>query len=328
MFSSCPGGAITTPRGSIRNMKEAEIFAALTPLLRVRPELQNICRFGAQWAAPHAPEPEGWAPFHIITAGTCLLETPGAVPLTLRAGDIAVLPHGGPHTVRALREATGQAMQVRLLPRKYDAIAVKTNVTDAGDTGLLCGRFHFEQANHNTVLAALPRVIVVPSSGGADAGRISGMIALMQNELEEDRPGAAAVATSLALAVMVIVLRTHLAAAAPRHGVLALLARQQTAKALISMLNNPARPWSLDELASCANTSRATLVRQFQAAVNMAPAAYLAELRLTIARSRIRASRGPLAVIAEDVGYQSETAFTRAYQRKFGVTPSVDRSTV
>ncbi|EKM98208.1 helix-turn-helix domain-containing protein [Acidocella sp. MX-AZ02] len=149
----------------------------------------------------------------------------------------------------------------------------------------------------------------------------------MQNELEEDRPGAAAVASSLALAVMVIVLRTHLAAAAPRHGVLALLTRQQPAKALISMLNNPARPWSLDELASCANTSRATLVRQFQAAVNMAPAAYLAELRLTIARGRIRASRAPLAVIAEDVGYQSETAFTRAYQRQFGVTPSGDRST-
>jgi AraC family transcriptional activator of mtrCDE len=92
------------------------------------------------------------------------------------------------------------------------------------------------------------------------------------------------------------------------------------------MLNDPARPWSLDELAACANTSRATLVRQFREAVNMAPTAFLAELRLTIARGHIRTSYTPLAVIAENVGYQSETAFTRAYQRQFGVAPSGDRS--
>lgn len=87
------------------------------------------------------------------------------------------------------------------------------------------------------------------------------------------------------------------------------------------MLSEPARSWTLDELAQ-----RATLVRQFQAAVNMAPVAFLAELRLTIARGRIRASRTPLAIIADDVGYQSETAFSRAYQRQFGVAPGGDRA--
>ncbi len=306
---------------------EAALFEALAPLLRVRPELQNICRFGAQWASPHAPEPEGWAPFHIVTAGACRLEIPNAAPLTLTAGDVAVLPHGGPHIVKAVPAAGGSAGPVRSLSRPFDAIVVKTNVDGEADTALVCGRFQFEQANHNTVLAALPAVIVISAAGGSDAGRISGMIGMMRSELEDDRVGAAAVATSLALAVMVIMLRTHLAAAAPRQGILALLARRQTAKALAGMLNDLARVWTLDDLAGCANTSRATLVRQFQAAVAMAPVAFLAELRLTIARGRIRASRVPLALIAEDVGYQSETAFNRAYQRQFGVAPSGDRST-
>lgn len=313
----------------VRSMvKETALFEVLAQLLRVRPELQSFCRFGAQWASPHAPEPEGWAPFHIVTAGTCWLETPDAPPLTLTVGDVAILPHGGPHTVRALPEAGGSAGPVRSLPRAFDSIVIKTNVDGAGDTGLVCGHFQFEQANHNTVLAALPPVIVVSAADGGDAGRIAAMIAVMRSELEDDRVGAAAVATSLALGVMVIVLRTHLAAAAPRRGVLALLERRQTAKALMGMLNEPARAWTLDDLAERANTSRVTLVRQFQAAVNMAPVAFLAELRLTIARGRIRTSRAPLAVIAEDVGYQSETAFNRAYQRQFGVAPSGDRSTV
>ncbi len=308
-------------------LKEAEIFAGLAPLLRVRPELQNICRFGAQWASPHAPEPEGWAPFHIVTAGACRLETPDAPPLTLTAGDIAVLPHGSPHTVRALPQPSDAMPPIRAVARACDDIVIKTNVPGEGDTGLLCGRFHFEQANHNTVLAALPAVIVVSSAAGGDAARISGMIGVMRAELEDDRAGAAAVATALALAVMLIVLRTHLSGAAPRQGVLALLARRQTAQAVLGMLHEPARPWTLDELAAHANTSRATLVRQFQAAVHMAPAAYLAELRLTLARGRIRASRQPLAIIAENVGYQSETAFNRAYPRQFGTAPSNDRAT-
>lgn len=307
-------------------MHEADLFAALAPLLRVRPELQALCRFGAQWTSPHPPEPEGWVPFHLMTDGSCQLHLPDAPPVTLHAGDVAILPHGGPHTVKSLPEAGAFAMPVRSLPRAFDAIVVKTNTERDTEAGLVCGRFRFEQASHNTVLAALPALIVLRAADGADARRLSGLIAMMRAELDDDRPGAAAVATSLALAAMVIVLRAHLAAAAPRQGVMALLARQQTARALQGMLDEPARDWTLDALAERANTSRATLVRQFQAAVSMAPVAYLAELRLTIARGRIRASRTPLAVIAEDVGYQSETAFTRAYQRKFGVAPSGDRA--
>lgn len=307
-------------------VKEAALFEALLPLLRVRPELQMICRFGAQWASPHAPEAEGWAPFHIVTAGTCRLETPRGPPLILTAGDVAILPHGGAHTVRALPDRGDSAAPTRSSPRAFDAIVSKTNVEGDGDTGLVCGRFYFEQVNHNTVLAALPAVIVVSAAGGPDAGRISSIIRMMQRELEDDRVGAASIATALALAVMVIVLRTHLAGAAPRAGVLALLERQQSARALLGMLNEPARAWTLDDLAARAHTSRATLVRQFQAAVRKAPVAFLAELRLTIARGRIRASDTPMAVIAEDVGYQSETAFSRAYQRQFGIAPSGDRS--
>jgi AraC family transcriptional activator of mtrCDE len=306
--------------------KESDIFEALTPLLRVRPELQAICRFGAQWASPHAPEPEGWAPVHIVTAGQCQLEMQGAPSLILNAGDVAILPHGGPHTIKTVAASDASVPPMRSLSRPFDGIIIKTNTDDNPETGLICGRFRFEQSNHNTVLAALPPIVVVSAAIGQNAERIASLITTMQSELEDDRPGAAAVATALALAVMVIVLRAHLEAAAPQQGVLALLARPQAAKALLGMLKDRARPWTLDDLAEQGHTSRATLVRQFQAAVNMAPVAFLVELRLTLARGRIRASRTPLAVIAEGVGYQSETAFSRAYQRQFGLPPSGDRS--
>ena len=91
------------------------------------------------------------------------------------------------------------------------------------------------------------------------------------------------------------------------------------------MLTEPARAWTLDELANAANTSRSTLVRLFQKSVNASPLAFLSDLRLTLARHRIRTTKIAGVSIAEAVGYQSELAFSRAYRRRFAVTPSQDR---
>jgi AraC family transcriptional activator of mtrCDE len=304
---------------------EAEIFRELAPLLRVRPELQQLCRFGAQWASEHAPEGGGWAPFHIVTLGACLLDAEGRSGILLKAGDVAVLPHGGPHTVRALPTAVGQPSLLRVQRRLYDELVVKSNVDGEPDTKLICGRLCFEHAHHNMVLAALPPVVVLASTQGRDAVRLRRIVESIQAELDEDRVGAAAIAAVLASSLMMIVLRAHFESNGESQGILALLARRQTARALAGMLTELARAWTLDELAERANTSRATLVRLFQKAVDVAPLAFLSELRFSVARHRILATSTPLAVIAEEVGYQSETAFSRAYHLRFGIAPGADR---
>lgn len=304
---------------------EADIFRELAPLLRVRPELQALCRFGAQWASGHEPEGRGWAPFHIVTHGGCLLDAGDRIGIRLNAGDVAVLPHGGRHTVRALPTAGGPASAMRVHRRLHDELVVKSNVDGEPDTKLICGRLCFEHAYDNMVLAALPAVVVLTSAHGPDAVRLRRIVDAIQAELEEDRLGAAPIAAALASSLMMIVLRTHFESEREAHGILALLARRQTARALAAMLTDPARAWTLDQLAERASTSRATLVRLFQKAVDAAPLAFLAELRFSLARHRMLATNAPLAVIAEEVGYQSETSFSRAYHRRFGIAPGADR---
>ena len=51
----------------------ADPLTAIAPLLRVRPEIQEICRFAARWEAEHQAAPLGWAQFHIVTKGRCFL---------------------------------------------------------------------------------------------------------------------------------------------------------------------------------------------------------------------------------------------------------------
>jgi AraC family transcriptional activator of mtrCDE len=90
---------------------------------------------------------------------------------------------------------------------------------------------------------------------------------------------------------------------------------------VIAMLRDPSHDWTLDELAAHAATSRATLVRAFRATCGIAPLAFLTSLRLGLARRRLETTADAIAQVAADVGYHSEAALSRAFQRRFGVRP-------
>jgi AraC family transcriptional regulator, activator of mtrCDE len=126
-------------------------LCAIAPLLRVRPELQAVCRFASQWDVPHDAEPAGWAQFHIVTAGNCLLERSGGHPLRLEAGDVLLLPHGDAHVVRSSARMRGPKSPIRI---EYgNAIETKTNTEGKAVTELICGRLHFEAATDSLVIA-------------------------------------------------------------------------------------------------------------------------------------------------------------------------------
>jgi AraC family transcriptional activator of mtrCDE len=298
---------------------EADALSGLAPLLRVRPELQDVCRFGGGWTAPHAAERGGWAYFHLVTRGRCLLERPGAGPLALETGDVLLLPRGDAHILRA--GETGGRLAPAVAVGYSDAIRIKTSVGVEPDTELICGRLHFDAVPETLVIAALPEVIVLPSGRRDRLDRFALLMAAIRDELDGGRPGAAAIAVDLASALLVMMLRDHLEAAPPPHGLLALLAHRPTALAVQAMLKEPARNWSLDELAAFAAASRATLVRAFRKAAGIAPLAFLTEIRLGLARQKLRMGEGSIGQIADEVGYQSEAALSRAIVRRFGVRP-------
>ena len=96
-------------------------------------------------------------------------------------------------------------------------------------------------------------------------------------------------------------------------------------QALAALQRNPDRDWTLDALAREANTSRSVLSERFQQRMGTPPMQYLAQLRLALAASLLTTSEVPLIRIAEDVGYQTDTAFSRAFRRQYGVPPAAWR---
>ena len=219
---------------------------------------------------------------------------------------------------------------MRIERRLDSGVAIRTNLaegedTEKSETQLICGRLRFEQVRNNMVLAALPPVVVITSERGTDAARARGLVGAMTDELQADRLGAGAIAVDLASALMMIVLRAWFESAGPMSGLLALLSHPQAGRAVAAMFSDLPRSWTLDELAAAAHTSRATLVRMFRQSAGIAPLTFLAQLRLDLARGRLRSETTPLATIAIDAGYQSQSAFHRAFQRRNGVAPGAFR---
>src|SRR4029077_114564 len=94
------------------------------------------------------------------------------------------------------------------------------------------------------------------------------------------------------------------------------------APALAAMFNEPARQWSLPELARLCNMSRATLARQFQQSLGRSASDLLTDIRMTIASNELKKPSMSTGAVAEAVGYQSEAAFQRAFKSHMGVTPA------
>jgi len=199
----------------------ADPLSAIAPLLRVRPEIQEICRFAARWEAEHQAEPLGWAQFHIVTKGRCFLQQRYGEPLLLQAGHLLLLPHGDAHVVRSAGREGRITAPIRI--EFNNAVRIKTNTEDESDTELICGRLKFHAAPDNLIIAALPAAIVLRLGPGEPFHRMRMLVQAIDEELEVGRPGATAVAEDLASALFVMMLRGHFDQAACSNNLMKLL---------------------------------------------------------------------------------------------------------
>ncbi|HZF42097.1 MAG TPA: AraC family transcriptional regulator [Sphingomonadaceae bacterium] len=85
---------------------------------------------------------------------------------------------------------------------------------------------------------------------------------------------------------------------------------------------NAGSPIDLEEIANHAALSQFHLTRSFGAAFGTSPLAYHRALRLDAAAERLKRREETATEIAEDLGYASLSAFTRAFRQRFGVPPS------
>ncbi|WP_199549049.1 AraC family transcriptional regulator [Streptomyces sp. N35] len=264
------------------------------------------------------------AGFHVIAEGACWLRVDGSPPRQLVTGDVLLLPHGTPHELAGAPDA--QALPYAALEAAHPP---RDGIVDLGGEGpaahVICGKFGYAgDVTHHPVLAALPPVIHIP--GMSADPELQGIIRLLVAETTRQRPGARAVAARLTDVLFVQVVRAWLERAdttpdaGQRSWLLAL--RDPRISAALSLLHQaPHRPWTVESLARDVTMSRPVFARRFKELVGVAPLAYLARLRIDVAARLLRDTDERVGRIAEQVGYTSEFAFSRAFTRARGIAP-------
>ncbi|GAA2207619.1 AraC family transcriptional regulator [Nonomuraea monospora] len=288
-------------------------------LAQVRGTVAATVHAGDDWGLALDDVPG--AAFHAITAGAAWLGAGDAEPRRLLPGDVVLLPTGSRHF---LASDPGQRRE------PFDHAAARQALKAGGrlDVGaghrrtrILCASYRQDPAVTTPLLGLLPPLVHLPAD---PAGRLDSLVRLLAYEIEQPRPGAEAVLDRLVDIVLVHVIRAWLdgpGAADLTASWLSALHDPVIATVLAAMHADPARDWTLDDLARCAAVSRATLARRFPRLVGETPRGYLTRWRMDLAARRLRTTADPIGPVARSVGYTSEYAFNRAFTRLRGITP-------
>jgi AraC-like DNA-binding protein len=278
------------------------------------------------------PKAQHVVSYHVVRLGDCWCESPGHLPVRLEAGDVLVVPHGDPYQLAsACGMRTGWSPDealgwFRAMVRGELPFVVTEGGTGPGRLQLVCGFLGCDSLPFNPVLTTLPPLMKVRVQGDS-TGRLRALLEFAMAESAGACPGSRSVLLRIAELVFVEVLRSHLTTATDADSWLGGLRDPVVGRALARLHGEPARAWTLQDLAHEAGASRSVLAERFASFVGHPPMLYLTRWRMQLAASRLAAA-APVSDVACEVGYESEAAFCRAFKKVTGVTPATWRRRV
>ncbi len=267
--------------------------------------------------AIHFARHEG-AFFYSVASGECWLEVEGCpAPLHLAAGDCVVLPSGRAFTLASTIGLPPTNADLVFEGRANGSIAAYNG---GGQCMMFAAKFEFDGGFSRFLFSALEPIVRINDPEAKTAMREA--IEQMIDELQRARPGCEMVVDHLAHIALIKVLRFHLSEVAhARPGWLYALADCQMSVAIAAMHEAPAKRWTVAMLAKISAMSRTAFATRFKTLVGTAPIDYLTQMRMLIAAKWLDEPGARVSIVAQALGYDSESAFSTAFKRAMGLPP-------
>lgn len=256
---------------------------------------------------------------HIAETAGLSLHVDGRA-ITLNPGDMALLARGDEHTISS---------GVQTKPRELtDLDRCRAEIDDSrAGPRWLSGTFAMETDVADPLLSVLPPAIMI-SADEPGHEWLSLSMHLLIAETTAARPGARVMISRILDLLFIHALRVWSGSPDASPGWLTAAMDSQLGPVLSAVHNDPAHPWTVTELAELARQSRSAFAHRFTELFGQSPAAYVTDRRLDRAAHLLRSTAAPVSKIGRDVGYSSEAAFSRAFQRRFGAPPLRWRKTM
>lgn len=312
-----------TERPNTLDGQGTDVLADVLDTMRLSTHMHGRFELSAPWGVQFPRSPG--AHIVLLARGSARLEVEGAEGVvTLSAGDLALLPHGGGHT---LRDAEGSPVHIigQGECQRARGVGPIRLGGEGARTTLVAGSFRFGAAPSTLLFEGLPRLIHVTADDPVTAPSLAPAVQLLLAESASTRPGATVVMSRLADILFVQALRAHIAGGECREHGLRALADPRIGKALALIHERPAEPWTVESLATAVALSRSGFAARFSELVGEPPLEYLARWRMTKAAQLLRESELPMGDVAAASGYLSEASFNRAFKRWGGSAPGAYR---
>jgi len=292
--------------------------------LRLNSRVFSYSELSAPWALELPPSP--YAYFHIVErSGGWLRLKDEKKARPIAGGDLVVIPHGGGHTIGS--DAKVKPLTLKQFLRLRDEGGLVKHGGGGPETHLVCGIFEFENGIDNPLISLLPQLIQISGARDQADGWLDSTLRQLIHEARYTRPGSQIMVTRLTDVIFVQAVRAWLSVQPKDEGGwLGALRDRQIGQALGLMHRDPAANWSVEGLASKVSMSRSKFAAKFKRLVRESPLAYLTRLRLNLAAALLVAENDlTVGEVSHQIGYDSETAFSTAFKRRYGMAPGTFR---
>lgn len=260
--------------------------------------------------------------FHIFNFGGGYLRVEGEpTPLRVEDGDVIMFPYGYAHTIcdELASPLTKAARLDYDAHREYEVFPFEGEGTK---TVLLCGAFHFENPSDYPLLQCLPKIIHIPGEQGRMTQGFADIVSFIARESASLQPGAEVMLRRLTEMLFIQVIRVWIDQQAEASGGWVAALRDQPISTALGLIHqSPERGWKVEELADAVALSRSAFSARFTHLVGESPMKYLTRWRMHKA-TRLIKNDVQMEKIAQQLGYDSEVAFRKAFKREIGIPPA------
>jgi AraC-like DNA-binding protein len=312
---------------------------ALSDILRVARLGGGVflnAEFSAPWCVGGQMSPDLCAPFlgsmnhlipyHYVVDGELVVAVPNQRPQQLCSGEIVLFPRNDFHLMGSDVSLPPVSPAAVILPDGNRIVQTVRHGGGGTAAHLVCGYLGCNSDLINPIVSTLPSSMILKVDETPAADWIRSTFQYAAHEVASGQTGSTAVLSKLSELLFVEAVQQYVRNLPEgQTGWLAGLRDPAVSRALALMHANMVHAWSVDELGRQVGVSRSGFAERFTRVIGVAPMHYLADWRLQVAAQRLRDSADPLIRIAEQVGYESEAAFSRAFKKKFGAAPATWR---
>lgn len=298
-------------------------LSGILSLMGAQPVVAGSLSAGGRWAVQF-PRPDK-IKFFALVKGHCWLRIDAMPePVRVECGDVLLTT--GQHAFILASDLDVEPVSALGL---FQGGTRKSAVLGDGQDCLqIGGHVQLSAPNASLLVDVLPPVIHIRASS-EEAAALQWLLARLVRELTSDSPGSGIAANSITLLMFVEILRIHMETADGMDSSwLRAIGDARLAPALRLMHEDLGRSWRLEELAASCAMSRTAFAVRFREVAGMAPIAWLTQWRIRTAMLMLTEEETAIAAMAERLGYASESAFSNAFKRVVGISPSGYRKDV